>query len=266
MSIPPGPRQIVSSLLAGLAFDGSQEPSRRPEAPLAASTKDIFLTLHVLFPHHLLDALDLLDRGLVIRLRSPQHAPGRRLIADYHVRSAQVPSASSSWRDRGRGTGGEHDGGIEASMESHHVRLAAWHCSCPGFAYSAFAQSLHLDEESEDVAAHMAPVEAAMGSLQESPHTTEPTDDWASLPFGGVFNSGTRQGQGINGTRLSESGMPPICKHLFACLLAERCGNIFNGSSDKETTHSTVGMGRGCRERCVTDYEAAGWAAAGWHV
>ena len=43
-------------------------------------------------------------------------------------------------------------------------------------------------------------------------------------------------------------GMPPVCKHLLACVLAERCKGLFGGFVE---------------ERDVSVEEAAGWAA-GW--
>ena len=42
--------------------------------------------------------------------------------------------------------------------------------------------------------------------------------------------------------------MPPVCKHLLACVLAERCKGLFGGFVE---------------ERDVSVEEAAGWAA-GW--
>lgn len=51
----------------------------------------------------------------------------------------------------------------------------------------------------------------------------------------------------FGGVTLGE-GMPPLCKHLLACVLAERCKGVF---------------GECVEERRVSVETAAGWAA-GW--
>ncbi|KAK4979905.1 hypothetical protein LTR97_003872 [Elasticomyces elasticus] len=62
----PSSRQFVASLISSL-----NKPAAAVANPLTdtAACKEHLLTLHVLFQNELLPALDLLDRGLVTRLR-----------------------------------------------------------------------------------------------------------------------------------------------------------------------------------------------------
>jgi hypothetical protein len=102
---------------------------------------------------------------------------------------------------------------------SYEVRLRAWNCSCPAFAFSAFP-SVHP--------------EPSVSRYNEAEGVTKGVVDSKDLEW--VFG----------GVSLGE-GMPPVCKHLLACVLVERCG-MFGGFVE---------------ERDVSVEEAAGWAA-GW--
>ncbi|RPB00011.1 hypothetical protein L873DRAFT_1805792 [Choiromyces venosus 120613-1] len=73
----------------------------------------------------------------------------------------------------------------------YEVRTKAWSCSCSGFAFSAFG-ALGVWEEGEQ--------EVSVG--------------------GGGGEDGWRWGGKIRG------GSPPVCKHLVACVLAERCSEM----------------------------------------
>ncbi|KAF2002981.1 hypothetical protein P154DRAFT_107859 [Amniculicola lignicola CBS 123094] len=103
------------------------------------------------------------------------------------------------------------------STTSYEVRLEAWNCSCPAFAFAAFPS---VSEE------HALPALDNDVGLRE---VARQEDGWS---FGGCT--------------LGET-MPPVCKHLLACVLAER-GGIFSGFIE---------------EKEVSIEEAAGWAA-GW--
>ncbi|KAJ9666089.1 hypothetical protein H2201_003767 [Coniosporium apollinis] len=219
----PTPRAFLTDLLSSLPAPA--EPSLNPVKDLRGTDKNLLLTLHVLFPNEFLPALDLLDRGLVTRFRvrsdgapgsdaqtSAQVAqPDKELVSEeeeqqaatlYYVRSAQPPRsrfASSSAYD--------------PSATHYEVRLAAWNCACPAFAFAAF------------------PLSAA--SL----------DDEAGAASG---LSGTDGGWNFGGLSLGQGGAP-VCKHLLACVLVEKC-KMF---------------GAFVEERVVSVEEAAGWAA-GW--
>lgn len=107
---------------------------------------------------------------------------------------------------------------------SYQVRLHAWNCSCPAFAFAAFP-ALHPEPS---IAAYEAGEDD--GRWVDDNTTSEIKCEWS---FGGVSLG---------------NGMPPVCKHLLACVLADKCSGIF---------------GAFVEERHVSVDEAAGWAA-GW--
>ncbi|ORX99815.1 hypothetical protein BCR34DRAFT_592802 [Clohesyomyces aquaticus] len=118
----------------------------------------------------------------------------------YYVRSAQPRSSRYT---------SSYD-----TTTSYEVRLNAWNCSCPAFAFSAFPAT-----STSTVIPPPSP-----SSFTEGKHT-----EWC---FGGLSLG---------------SGIPPVCKHLLACVLVER-GGYFE---------------KCVLERRVCGAEAAGWAA-GW--
>lgn len=59
---------------------------------------------------------------------------------------------------------------------------------------------------------------------------------------------GTNESWVFGGMSLGEDGVPPVCKHLLACVLVDRCKGLFGACVE---------------ERRVSVEEAAGWAA-GW--
>ncbi|KAB8339297.1 hypothetical protein FH972_022230 [Carpinus fangiana] len=232
----PTPSALLTSIIASLAATiPTQHPANTAALhprPLPLASKDLLLTLHVCFPHHLLDALDLLDRSLVTRL-VVRNAPARRV--EYHVRSARV--SARDWRathlGRSRDGGSVVEGDEDAGKESYHVRLGAWHCTCPGFAYAAFAAPAVLD---------------GVGGEDEE-------GDRGKSRRHNAGEGKDRMGQvrGLGGMSTSD-GVPPMCKHLLACVLAEGCQGMFDGEDGQ----------RGVRTVEVSEFEAAGWAAGGW--
>lgn len=212
MSLPTS-RSFITQLLD--ALPSSADPHDAATNPLSGvpeSAKKQLLSLQVLFPAEFLPALDLLDRGLVVRLGisdaaaapdgstrdedAAQALESRYTNTIYYVSSAQHRRHTSSYD----------------TSTSYQVRLRAWNCSCPAFAFAAFP------------AAHTEPTH----------HPTKTSErKEGAWSFGGVS-----LGQ----------DMPPVCKHLLACVLVERCEGLF---------------GRFVVEREVCVAEAVGWAV-GW--
>ncbi|TKA24045.1 hypothetical protein B0A50_06936 [Salinomyces thailandicus] len=238
---------LVSSLSKPREPDSTTPSHSNPldNSPLA---KEQLLTLHVLFPNELLPALDLLDRGLVARLcllhtapaeergvteavnenaaidmpttddgeeaessaaRAPQqHFPAPQSTPSkvhgtsaYYVRSAQQQSSRSN--SRYRNATHEH-------TSYYEVRLDAWSCSCPAFAFSAFpANTAHRTNSEHEVATEHAPL------------------GWC---FGG----------------LTLGNDMPICKHLLACILVEH-SSIFSHSVEERlvSTEEIAGWSAG---------------------
>ncbi|KAF2443503.1 hypothetical protein P171DRAFT_432747 [Karstenula rhodostoma CBS 690.94] len=270
--------QLVDALgVSASASASSERGAADPEARngnrntlegAGGGVKKQMLALHVAFPNELLPALDLLDRSLVTRFRirrdvedhsegaAPQGVRGR--ISEAHAEGtpgnkntgggiidAPTPDAEmldaphSASSDDGAQTtpqDSEHDMMMDSvyyvrsaqqrssrfsssfdALTSYEVRLSAWNCSCPAFAFSAFPP---------------VPVH---------PEPPVPTYE----PDGGIH---AEEGAwNFGGVGLGE-GIPPVCKHLLACVLAERCAGLFGGCME---------------ERVVSVEEAAGWAA-GW--
>lgn len=254
-TILPSTRRLLTALINTLAtsskqdnHDQAQEQTTTSNPLLTASetTKSTLLTLHTLFPTDLLPALDLLDRGLVTRfvlapssdetnpnppqdvqenLADPPPSTRKQTLA-YYVRS----SRSSHPRSRAAvQTSSTSTSSSTTAITTHSVHLNAWTCSCPAFAFAAFPAadeppdprvntSDHEDDDDDDDEDWFA-------------STTTTATEWR---FGGL-------------TRGDARAVPPVCKHLLACVIAERCGSF-------------AGL---VEERQVGVEEAAGWAA-GW--
>jgi hypothetical protein len=278
--------QLVDSLSAPPQVSGEAiTPASNPLNHVSDNTRKQLLTLQVLFPNEFVPALDLLDRSLVTRFRI---VDGSELAATApnvhgHLADAQVEqNAEQSVRNTAETM---HDGAttlpiaedlpeVEGSAQtslnttydhrrahvdeqaqypttqsqdtiyyvrsaqqrssrfgssydtstSYEVRLHAWNCSCPAFAFAAFP------------AAHSEPsvfthnVEGMQDVLAKQTRRDKMAEGWL---FGGMSLG---------------DGMPPVCKHLLACVLVERCGGLFGGFVE---------------ERNVGLEEAAGWTA-GW--
>lgn len=111
-------RQAVSALVSAIATASIGSQSANPLRDASPEVRNLFLTLYALYEKELLPALDLLDRGLVTRLKV-SNANLRLLL----VRSAQQHNT--------RNSACEH-------VNYYEVRLDAWSCSCPAFTFSAF--------------------------------------------------------------------------------------------------------------------------------
>lgn len=240
----PSTRRLLTALINTLATsteqnnkDQQQEQITVSNPLLAASetTKSTLLTLHTLFPTDLLPALDLLDRGLVTRfviasssdeikptlpqdgqkgIEHPPPPPTREQTLAYYVRS----SRASHPRSRSAASAS-----TSTAITTHCVHLEAWTCSCPAFAFAAFPA---VDDSSDHYHANSSDGEDDEGWLASTS-----TMEWR---FGGLTRGDARR-------------IPPVCKHLLACVIAERCGSF-------------AGL---VEEREVGVEEAAGWAA-GW--
>ncbi|KAL8801649.1 MAG: hypothetical protein Q9200_006876 [Gallowayella weberi] len=241
----PTSRNYLSTLFASF-HQGQDLPSPQSEGtsnPLVSASpaiKSLLLTLHVLFPNELLPALDLLDRRLVTRLildpsarndheeseeglpshDSKQHVKEKGRTV-YYVRSSQQPrsrfaSGSSRTYDALAGIG-----------QSYEVRLTAWNCSCPAFAFASVASM------GEELRSGLVIHE---GDRAKDPNEGIEGSDW-----------GTDHGCRKFGGLIRGEGEVPVCKHLLACYLAESW-NRLEGYVD---------------ERVVSKEEMSGWAA-GW--
>lgn len=212
----PTTRSFLTSLFGSFPWDPETHISSAESLlnPLNSANnptiKSLLLTLHVIFPNELLPALDLLDRRLVSRLvHSCESGDGHHVeeggycvahVTDssnsdrravYYVKSSQQPrsrfsSTSSNANHR------------PMSGRCYEVRLEAWNCTCPAFAFAAVDFGGDNDESFGFLNGNVAEVK---GSGQ-SAHRIED------------------KGKVYGGLMLGE-GQMPICKHLLACLLVE---------------------------------------------
>jgi len=236
------PRCFVTQLLGSLpsAAENSGTADGNPLGAVDDATKKKLLSLQVLYPNEYLPALDLLDRGLVTRFVVDDGVDGiqrRGGGAAVHRMNERTELSTSANRDTPmldspinpspkpelsrnphntifyvRSAQQQRSSRYSTSYDttqSYEVRLLAWNCTCPAFAFAAYPSNY---------ADHDAQHDEMRGDEDN---------------FGGVSLG---------------SGMPPVCKHLLACVLVEKCKGLFGGY---------------VTERVVGVEEAAGWAA-GW--
>lgn len=197
----------------------------------------------------LLQALDLLDRGLITRLIEKdvdmnEEDPAGRAAgeesrqavfppqANIHLPPVPGPSntetSSIAGKDGSKGKGNSlyqvrssqppksrfRDSAAAMGSNIYTVRLEAWNCSCAAFAYSAFPGGESFGrpwalDGEEEGAAFYE-----MGRVRVvGGEKEEEGEQWQ---FGGLSADG-HDGRGV-----------PVCKHLVACLLGERW-NLLQG-------------------------------------
>ncbi|KAK8025013.1 hypothetical protein PG990_002836 [Apiospora arundinis] len=277
--ILPAPRAILTSLINTLASIPPAAPPGAqgvlPSNPLRflppSQARPLLATLHTLFPKVLLPALDLLDRRLVTRIipvlhqhditttttttataqdETPMKAetePGiipeedKETLAPeepnffYLVRSGTAQQSSR----RSRKTAEPPNEGGGGSGPTYVVQTQPWNCSCAEFAFSAFPA------ESVTPVYHISPASSSRRSIpsrhdvtkerrQKGADDADDRDD--AWEFGGMSRDGAAVG----------TGGVPCCKHLLACVLAERWTDV---------------LGSYVTERRVGKEEAAGLVA-----
>ncbi|KAI1269407.1 hypothetical protein F5Y18DRAFT_97618 [Xylariaceae sp. FL1019] len=259
----PTSRALLTSLISSLPPIPSSDhnaPSNRGTAPtnplklLPPSHRPLLTTLHVLYPTMLLPALDLLDRHLVIRVISQPSSTISHLENDAHheVPTEDEPEASQasnptspqkealyhlvrsaqpqSTRKHHSHTSLFHNTG---SGQVYVVRLEAWNCSCAAFAFSAFPPLPSSSSTTPSCSGkyHIAPASTRWEDNISEMGIDEPSEDlWE---FGGLSMDG-REPTGADGSISDDmSGGVPCCKHLLACVLAERWKGVLGEYMDE---------------------------------
>ncbi|KAF7549976.1 hypothetical protein G7Z17_g6038 [Cylindrodendrum hubeiense] len=204
----PSHRQFLTTLINSVSDIAPPAPSANaaspPPAPPSSTTssplqaiaqtqRPLLLTLHVLFPSLLLPAVDLLDRGLVTRLRRAETGglaedPERESVDGGNDPAAGggdgiflVRSLATTLTRRNRD--------VALSSQRYIVHLGVWNCSCASFTFDAFPS-------------HPGPA-SAQDAAPQLP------GQWS---FGGMSLDGLS----------TSAGDVPCCKHLLACLLVQR--------------------------------------------
>ncbi|KAI0392564.1 hypothetical protein F5Y17DRAFT_356890 [Xylariaceae sp. FL0594] len=191
---------------------------------------------------------------------SPSSKPTRQAPSTTKKRKALYHLVRSAQQSKRRGGGG--GGGGAGQGQVYIVRLESWNCTCAAFAFSTFPPLSSSSSSSFSI----SPASSST-CPPPSPSTTQPrstdtitdittqeekknVDTWQ---FGGLSTDGTHsnahplnqndevmQGEGGGG---GGSGGVPCCKHLLACVLAERWDAVLGGYME---------------ERIVSREEAAG--------
>ncbi|KAH9878734.1 hypothetical protein IAQ61_002008 [Plenodomus lingam] len=271
----PTARQFVTQLLNSLSALSLTEDAAaasvavgNPLQNASDQVKKQFLALQVLFPNEFIPALDLLDRRLVTRFhicnaddnneetnndrtsdtsaqqnhprqqhpRSPTTIQQDHTMTDFNPDQlpspdTEIPLPNPNIHNPTTNTiyyvqsaAPPRPTRFSTSIDTtifYQVRLTAWNCSCPAFAFNAFPADISSIPNSNTTPNLSHP------AFIPTPTTQSPT------LFGGVS---------------LDMGMPPVCKHLLACVLAEKCDGLFG----RFVCEKKGGVG-----------EAAGWAA-GW--
>lgn len=228
-----------------------------------AKARSLFLTLHVLFPHHLLPALDLLDRGLLTKLiygtqetagdvSEGVHGAGQLKEAS-DVFYIQSSSAALSGTGRKKGPRARNTHATDPSAVYYEVRLDSWNCTCPAFAVDVASGLTRMDlgrgamdgEHDHDHGYIAGRGENHAGEGRQGSHSVE---TWR---FGGALTllaSGHMKNDSEDVTGLEIGPGVPVCKHILAAALARAAPALFGAS---------------VAERQATKEELAGWGG-GW--
>jgi hypothetical protein len=236
----PQSRAFITSLINSLnpSTTTTTPQTSNPLKQASPADRSILLTLHVLYPNELLSALDLLDRDLITRLiplskiplsqvPPPVNPPAQETTieqetsttledqnTDIDKKKEGYENAIYYVRSAQQTTSNSRFRDPVASSTHYEVRTSSWSCSCPAFVFSAFPPAKTIENEGDGDGDGQAVIEEG--------------EEWK-----------------VGGLSLGED--VPMCKHLLACVLAER-GGLFGGYVNT---------------REVSVEELAGWAA-GW--
>ncbi|KAK5937018.1 hypothetical protein PMZ80_010767 [Knufia obscura] len=171
----------------------------------AEQARSAMLTLHFLFPHELLPALDLVDRKLVNRLRC-QHGDGQASSLEvFYVQSASAVTESVNRRS----ASSRFRNAWTATKIHYEVRLDSWNCTCAAYAQSQL--KLLLADHG--------------GGAEERVSVGIPEADLIqSRPL-------------VGGVATKSNCQIPICKHILAAALANAAPNLFaDGLQSREVS------------------------------
>lgn len=196
----PTPRELLTSLITALSSHAVNTASGSTNAiqNAPAEVRSLLTTLHIIFPHLLLPALDLLDRQLATKIiQLPTHTQ--------KPTSSSMPPPSSSKDGKQESMNEFYMVQSSQSTNRRHqksyvVRLGAWNCTCASFVFSAFPPS--ISSESSPLRQDIYHQITSLGLSEEK--------EESKWEFGGASQDGR------------DGGAVPACKHLLACVLADR--------------------------------------------
>ena len=218
---------------SGLRDIGSELPFAVP--PIHAKrAQSLLVTLHFMYPHELLPALDLLDRKLISCHNSLYSTESqcpmsgipsgeRGVLGDITVENTKIEtfyikSASAAIEETVLPF---HHRQAHAQIEFYYeVRLDSWNCTCPAFAYASTSSSLDSPDHTKQVD-------------DERPIDKEDVEGCSAISFGGSSTT---------------SSDVPMCKHMLAVAMWKAAPSAFGDSVNMHYTNIAT---------------TAGWAA-GW--
>ncbi|KAF3179865.1 hypothetical protein TWF788_006868 [Orbilia oligospora] len=219
---------------------------------LPAASRNIFLTAHCLLPTTFLAALDLLEKSLVERYSTadtPTSAPNV-----YYIRSNPPPPQSLVIPGPNFTSTSTQKSGFPKSGKSYtyEVRPAVWNCTCIAFTLAAYQRHTLLHTQNKGYGFDPddeAGFEGENSSGEEQDEDIEnqggnnigiedgEQEDYADDTSGsdGVFDKNNWYG-GVytldsesTSKKKAKKSVVPICKHLLAAVLAEKCQGLFGG-------------------------------------
>ncbi|KAF7959996.1 hypothetical protein EAE96_001597 [Botrytis aclada] len=168
---------------------------------------------------------------------NPASPPKTKPTTLYQVRSSQPPKRHSSRSASASGAGT----GYAAAENTYTVHLDAWNCSCAAFAFSAFPAA---SSSSSSFASDSYPRIFTSTSTSYFPRVLERVPDAEySIPEVREKEKKEEEEEKWRYGGWTKTSQVPICKHLLACLLVERWGDV---------------LGMYVRERVVGREEMAG--------
>ncbi|KAI1438585.1 hypothetical protein GGR50DRAFT_685279 [Xylaria sp. CBS 124048] len=224
----------------------SHKPSNQPASADSPSNplrliprayRPILTTLHVLYPTSLLPALDLLDRRLVTRVvlkyeaDQPLSPPKSDIISGQNITpgsKGKHVTGSTTRSEKGLFLYHLVSSAQQQSHRHHHqaasstgqvyvVRLESWNCTCAAFAFSAFPPVSASDGY------EIHPGTRPQANVSKSEKTWE---------FGGLSRDGKDDAGGV-----------PCCKHLLACVLAEKWPAVLGSYMEERLVGREEGAG-----------------------
>lgn len=235
----------------------------------AANLKPLMLTLHCIFPNEFLLALDILDRGLVRRVRShacsqqntstgiedgkdeDEHATENQTqLLDssqttkedfFFVTSASTISSTPKPPSQHSGDHQEAQRQRQAWQEKgYEIRLQAWNCTCPFFTISAFRDM--IPEPSSPSSSSDQTVSADGDGNEKATHNRVGYENFsADASTDTVYTNAYADAYSFGGTLpLHQESAPPVCKHILACLLAALCPGLGVNGRDEEGRFVTL--------------------------
>lgn len=254
---PPGEAGLEIQTQRHPRLTKSESTSAFPNSQVT-NLKPLMLTLHCVFPNEFLLALDILDRGLVRRVRTRcRNESGERNGDEAHAeREPTGVQSDEGGKDKNKSSKTQQEdfffvtsasiasstlrpsfpasqpGGAQSQLqtqkqwqeEGYEVRLQAWNCTCPSFTLSAFHD---LDPEPSSPPPSSSSSDQG-GNIEgnDSPMAAYDGGGGTSVDAN-VFDTAAYS---FGGTLpLHTESAPPVCKHILACLLAALCPGLDGG-------------------------------------